>query len=560
VIRVCQQLTYVGYYNDPRSFESVGYVRFSERPRYEDLEKDCKIPPRAPHPLQVEGPNDVTSTTLETDVCIVGSGAGGAILAYELAKANRSVLVLERGRYVEPREFSEDEVEMVGKLYEDGVFQQTEDFRFTVLQGSCVGGSTVVNNAVCFPPPEDVLVRWNDPAIHDAGLDLPALDTSVQAITDFLPITKQTKTPLNPSAPKYVEGCERLGLTPHQLKVDIVDANLKGCLGCGYCNIGCAYGKKLSMLDTVLPRTQRDFPGRLRILAECEVEGIRALSGKLQRVVDLRARLQDGRKVTVRANAFVLAAGAIGSSYLLLRSGAGRGLPVGENLSFNMGTPLTAEFDEAMNAYDGLQISHYGVPALDGFVFETWWNPPVAQAVNMPGWFEDHFANMLAYPRLMAVGVLVGTDGNGKVRRALTGGAGIRFVPRERDLWTLSRALKLLGEILFAAGARRVMVNSWGYDVFTAPGQLGRLDRIALDPSYITLGSGHPQGGNSLSRDRKRGVVGPDFRVHGYSNLFVCDASVFPSSLTVNPQLTVMALAHYAAPRIEAALPRLSEA
>ena len=97
------------------------------------------------------------------------------------------------------------------------------------------------------------------------------------------------------------------------------------------------------------------------------------------------------------------------------------------------------------------------------------------------------------------------------------------------------------------------MVNSWGDDEFTSPGQLGEIDRIAADPDYIALGTGHPQGGNALSRDPKRGVVGPDFRVHGYDDLYVCDASVFPTSLTVNPQLTVMALAHYAAQRIEVA-------
>jgi choline dehydrogenase-like flavoprotein len=86
--------------------------------------------------------------------------------------------------------------------------------------------------------------------------------------------------------------------------------------------------------------------------------------------------------------------------------------------------------------------------------------------------------------------------------------------------------------------------------VFRSPAELERLDQIVLDPSYIALGTGHPQGGNALGADPRRGVVGPDFRVHGYENLYVCDASVFPSSLTVNPQLTIMSLAHYAAPLI----------
>jgi choline dehydrogenase-like flavoprotein len=158
---------------------------------------------------------------------------------------------------------------------------------------------------------------------------------------------------------------------------------------------------------------------------------------------------------------------------------------------------------------------------------------------------------MRRYNQLMAVGVLVGTEGNASVGKALTGGAAINYRPAKRDLQTMARGLDVLGRILFEAGAKRVLLNAYKYYEFTDAGQLSALPKICADADDITLGTGHPQGGNALSRDPKRGVVNPeDFTVHGYENLHVCDASVFPSSLTVNPQLTVMALAHYAAPRI----------
>ena len=95
-------------------------------------------------------PNDVDKDVFETDICIVGSGAGGSIAAYELVKKGYKVLLVEKGRYIQPKDFTEDEVDMIGKLYGHGVFQQTEDFKFTILQGSCVGGTTVVNNARMF--------------------------------------------------------------------------------------------------------------------------------------------------------------------------------------------------------------------------------------------------------------------------------------------------------------------------------------------------------------------------------------------------------------------------
>ena len=388
-IRVGQQLSFAGYYNDPRTDDSVGYQRFKAR-----MPDEGKL--RKPLDLDVEVPEG--DAPLHADVCIVGSGAGGAILAYELAHHGLEVLVLERGRYVEPRTFDDNEVGMIGKLYADGVMQQTEDFNFTVLQGSCVGGSTTVNNAVCFRPPEPVLRRWNDPNTNDAGLDLAGLIESVKHIEDFLPVTPQPEDVLNPSWRRYEEGAIRAGLSPASLKVGVVNANIHDCLGCGYCNIGCAYGHKLSMLDRVLPAGQKAKRGRLRIVADCEVERIRTVSGRREHVDGLVAKLRDGPRVRVTADRYVLSAGAVGSSYLLLRSHAATGLPVGRRLCFNMGAPLTAEFEDVQQAYAGLQISHYGIPRDNGFVFETWFNPPVAQALNMPGWFEQHFENMRRYP------------------------------------------------------------------------------------------------------------------------------------------------------------------
>jgi choline dehydrogenase-like flavoprotein len=552
-IRVGQQLSFAGYYNDPRAWPSIGYVPFSQRGR--------PTPRAAPLRLRVETPESVEGERIEADVCVIGSGAGGAILAYELARAGRDVLLLEKGPYVQPHQFSEDEVEMIGRLYGDGIMQQTTDFRFTVLQGSCVGGSTTVNNAVCFRTPPEVLRRWND---GGAGLDLTRLAASWDAVEAFLDVHTQEEAVLNRSGDRYLAGVAAIGGAA-VLDAAPVRANVRDCVGSGYCNIGCAYGRKLSMLDRTLPCAQADFPGRVRIVAECEVERLRTSGGRPARVVDVRARLggragRGGRPLTVVARDVVLSAGAIASSYLLLRSGIGGRLgpgprlPVGRGLCFNMGAPLTAEFADPVDAYDGLQISHYGVPrAQHGFVFETWFNPPVAQALNMPGWFERHFDNMRRYDHLMAVGVIAGTAGNARVRRALTGGADISYRPLPRDLRTLGRGLTLLGELLFAAGAERVMLNTWGWDELRSPAELPRIAEIVMDPDYVTLGTGHPQGGNALSADPRRGVVDPRFRVHGFDNLHLCDASVFPSSVTVNPQLTVMGLAHYAAPLIAAA-------
>jgi len=549
MIRMAKQLSYLGYYNDERTFASVGYTRFTRRSDFAD--RILEHPLEKPAPLQVLRAGDVGTQTLEGDVVVIGSGAAGAVLAHDLVEQGRDVLMLERGEYVPATEFTEDEVAMLSRLYADGALQLTRDFRFQVLQGSCVGGTTVVNNAVCFDLPPEVLASWNASDRLDGALDSTRLADAFRAARELVGVERQTHSRLNPSGNRFVAGLRALGYDESPHRQGAVEANIAGCLGCGYCNIGCRYGKKLSMLDTVLPQTQREFNrnGReaLRIVAGCEVRKIHRQDG---RVTHLECRTPAGKTLTVRGQTYVLAAGAVSSSMVLLRSEIG-GDRVGHDLSFNMGSPLSAVFDEKIDAYDGLQISHFLEPAPDqGFVVETWFNPPVAQALTMPGWFDDHFRNMRRYDHMAAVGVLVGTESNAVVKPGLIAPRDIKYTPTPGDVQKLLAGLITAGEVWFAAGARAVLPHTFAYHEFHSVEELRRLPDLIEDASDLTLGTGHPQGGNVLSRSPDTGVVDPEFRVHGMDNLFVCDASVFPTSVKVNPQLTVMALARYAAPMI----------
>ena len=150
----------------------------------------------------------------------------------------------------------------------------------------------------------------------------------------------------------------------------------------------------------------------------------------------------------------------------------------------------------------------------------------------------------------MAIGVLMGSESTGKVVNALTGGPGVDYTPSKEERKKLAQGIKLAGEILLAAGAERVMYNTWNFRPFTKAEELDELIDVVVNSDELALGTGHPQGGNAMSSDPKKGVIGPDFKVHGYDNLYVCDASIFPTSVEVNPQLTVMGLAHYMAQMI----------
>jgi len=170
----------------------------------------------------------------------------------------------------------------------------------------------------------------------------------------------------------------------------------------------------------------------------------------------------------------------------------------------------------------------------------------------MPGWFGQHYDNMRRYDQMVAAGVVVGTTGPGRVKPKKTG-PDITYKPAREDLGQMIAGMKEATRILLAGGAERVMPQTYLMHELRSERDLGVLDQYATHNEGLGLNSAHPQGGNPLSSDWRTGVVDPSsFRVHGMDNVYVCDASVFPTSVTVNPQLTVMALADYASERIAA--------
>ena len=541
LVRVASQMAYLGYYGDRRSWAGIGYEPFSERPdgrlprpgdRPGPSLRSLSTPPRAGKPRY--------------DAIVVGSGAGGAIVAYRLAEAGRRVLVLERGPHVDPGEFGEDEVQQYLRLYNEGALQMATDFRLQVLQGMCVGGGTTVNNAVCFPPPEVVLERW-----EQRGIDPNGLRGAIDEVRRWLPVNQIDARVASLGALAFADGVRRLDL-PGTL--ELVDANLASdCLGCGYCNMGCPFGKKHSMLDTVLPWAQRDFPDQLDVLPDFHAERVLHEGGRALGVLGSH----HGETLTIEADEIVLSAGAVGSSWLLLRSGIA-GSRAGRELYFNVNSPLTADFPEPVRSYAGLQMSHAYLPdggGASGFILETWFNPPATQALAMPGWFDRHYANMRRYSHMACGGALVGTTSPATVKAAAFGPQ-ISYTPSTPDLARVVEGLKLMGRIFLAAGASRVMPATYAWHELRNERQLERLDDYVRDHADLLLTTAHPQGGNPVGDPREGGVVDADFRVHDFANLYVADASVFPTSVTVNPQLTVMGIAQYAARRITGMPPR----
>jgi choline dehydrogenase-like flavoprotein len=549
VIRTAQQFCFMGYYGDEGAARRAGYLPFSQRPEY--AERMAQVEHNRRSVVCVD-PTEIAGEELSGDVVIVGTGAGGATLAYELARRGREVLLLERGAHVDPRDVTENEATQLSNLYADGALTLSKDYQFQVCQGMCVGGSTVVNNAVCFDLPEPVLQRWLDPDGLNAGLDPERLRAAFAYVRSFLHVAEVGPPQiLNPGARRVLAGLKEC--MPASFK--LVECNIDGCIGSGYCNIGCAFGKKLSALDWTLPLAQRDHPGAVRILADCRVEKV-LMRGF--RASGVQARLGDGRRLTVQADTVVLSAGALASSVILQRSGLGEGR-AGHGLAFNMASPVTLDFPEVLHSERGMQISHYLEPgnvAEHGLALETWFNPIVSQAIFMPGWFEEHWANMRRYKHMTCLGVVVGTGNDATVAAARIGdGVTVDYTPSNEDFVRLKEGMYLAGQIGLKAGARRVLPATFRMMDLRSESELSRIWDEIGDDTQVSCNSAHPQGGNPMSLNALTGVVDPSFRVYGTQNVHVCDASVFPSSITVNPQLTVMALAAYAADEIAGPVP-----
>ena len=538
----------------PAAAQALGYDVFADRPR--GTSPVVPEEPRLPASVVV-GPADPVPDDVY-DVVVVGSGAAGSVLAARLTGQGRTVALIESGDYVPERYDAgaparprpHDELDNLLRYYKDAGLQVTDgDCRMSVLQGQCVGGGSVVNNAVCFRIPDQVRSLWAKEfgaawAVDgrlDAAYDRIARDLRIAPVTTAVPDGW-----INPSARHLASGARALGRADALRPCDV---NIEACLGCGYCNLACAYLRKRTVLQTLLPAAAAT--GRLRIFAGRRARAIvvRSTAYRAEGVIAERTR-GGGEPRVIRGRRVAVAAGAVGSSALLGRTSAltPLGLPIGERFSFNFGSPVHAEYETPVRAFDGLQMGHYYLEDLprDGFVIETWFGPPATQSLSLPGWMDELHENIQRYAYYAAASPLVGSSAGSKIdtRHTLER---IWIQLDGRDLDRLKHGLRRTCELFFSdsPAPRRVLIGARKGWSLTPGTYRSSIDAIASFDD-LQISTAHPQGGNALDR-AERGVVRPDFRVRDTRDLYVVDASVFPASLGVNPQWTVMAVADLAA-------------
>lgn len=509
--------------------------------------------PPPPTPKRIRPLAITADTTLDADVVVVGSGAGGGVVAGELAAAGRDVVVLEKGAYLNEADFTQREVEMLERLYDGNALLTTHDLGLVVLQGSCLGGGTVVNYTTSFHTPDNVREEWA------AEHGLPHVrerefTASLDAVAARLHVNRDEHRPSGRDA-VLIRGLDRLGW--HH---GLLPRNTRGCSqddDCGYCGYGCRRGAKQSTLRTYL----EDAVGHgARFVVHAEVARVVRAQGRAVGVEAMvRAPGSPPRRLTVRARAVILAAGAIHSPALLLRSGID--LPaVGRHLALHPASAVFALMDEDVRPWTGTVQAHYSDQFADldrgyGFKFETAPIHPSLAALAAPWAGRAAFADLMRQlPRLALVGILLRDRHGGRVTVDRDGKPVIRYRLSRYDAGHLRRAVAAAGELLEAAGAREICTPQAGWVAYRAAGGraarerwLGEVEAAGFGPNQFTLVTFHQMASCRMGANRATSVVNAEHEVWDVPGLYVADASVFPTSSGVNPMLTIMGMAHRAA-------------
>jgi choline dehydrogenase-like flavoprotein len=474
-----------------------------------------------------------SGSVITTDVVVIGSGAGGAMAARTLARAGLAVVVLEEGRRWTVEEFrTTHPIERYAGLYRGAGATVALGRPSVVLPiGRAVGGTTVVNSGTCFRPPLAVQQRWRD----EFGLGLADPDVLGARLDEVERTLQVAPVPLKimgRNGRLLLEAADSLGWNAAP-----IPRNAPGCDGCCQCAIGCPNNAKFGVHLNALPQA---CAAGARIVSEARAERVLHQHGRARGV---RARRPDGTAIDVLAGTVVVASGATETPGLLRRSGLGAHPRVGRNLALHPATMLAGRFDEDVYAWRGVLQSAavHEFHESDGVLIEATSTPPGMGSMVFPGYGAELLGWLDRAHHVATFGAMVADRGVGSVL-SVHGETLMRYNIVRADIAKLMVALQAMGRLLFAAGAVEVLTGLPGAKTVTSLTELqdvlGR-----SDPRRLHLAAFHPTGTAAAGADAQVCPVDGSGRLRGVDGVWVADASIVPSSPTVNPQISIMALA-----------------
>ncbi|HRF46271.1 MAG TPA: GMC family oxidoreductase N-terminal domain-containing protein [Anaerolineales bacterium] len=544
-----KRLTLALYYTAPDAsganpaYAALGY----ERPAPDPVEQRAVSPIR---PLQ-----PVADQVLSCDVVVVGSGAGGGVVAGALAAAGHEVIVIEKGGARFATDFDDDEYAGYQRLYENQAVLTTEDLGITILAGSALGGATTINWAVSFRTPDAVRAEWErEHGVTDlTGAEYTA---DLDAVSDRIGVN-ESEAIAGPSAQRLEHGARALGLPWGPTPLNVVGCAAEGAERCGFCTFGCPRDHKRSTLVTYL---EDAASAGTRFLTEAHVDRVLIEAG---RAVGVLVRTPNG-VVTVRARAVAVAAGSLHTPALLLRSGVSNP-NLGRHLRLHPTAAMYGDYGKPVRLWHGPMLSRYVSAYTDldgaghGVVIEHPPAHPGLLALALPWRSGVQHKSMMARSANYAAFIGITRDtGAGQVTLGADGRPRIAYRLNERDAAHLQRGLEAMFELHVAAGADEIGgphsgLAPWRRRIDKAS-YLGRMRQLGLGVNRAMVFSAHQMGTARLGGSPRSSVVDPYGAVWGAKGLYVADAALFPTASGVNPMLTTMALARRVARRITADL------
>ncbi len=492
---------------------------------------------------------------LSTDVCVVGSGAGGGVIAERLSAAGYRVVVLEAGAWIPPHQYPRNEREGFDRMYLARGVVTTSDSAISVLAGETPGGSTAINWMTCLPPRREARAEW----ARDGGMveaDTPEFDTALAAVSSRMHVSRD-ESAVNPSNDALRRGCRALGFVQGP-DWDILPRNAVGCAQrCGFCPFGCPYGARQSTLNT--------------FLADAIARGARLYCSTRAELVEIDGGRANAVRATYRSAAgsriestfghvlSVLAGGALQTPGLLLQSGV-RSSGVGVGLRLDPTTSMVGEFPAPVRTWEGppQTVGVYRFQAMDPGAHGPWLEVapahPGLAALATPWESASDFLRLLERIEFVATPIVLVRDvGEGRVRVDRNGCPILDYQLQPRDRVNLVRGLVETARIMTAAGATRLLSLNTPY-VEVGDGKrpvtsseldrfLDAIERAGIRPHSVALFSAHPMGSARAGMDPRHSAARPTGEVHGVEGLWVGDGSLLPSAPGANPMISILACA-----------------
>lgn len=511
-----------------------------------------EVAPKPIVPLTVTG-----NTKLSCDVVIVGSGAGGGVVAGELAEAGFSVIVVEKGPYFAEQDFTQREAPMIGELYEAGGGYATKNGSVSIFAGACLGGGTTINWSAALRTPDYVLHEWAT-THQNPHFITPEYKLSFDAVERATHVdTIESNHNIQNKA--LEQGARLLGYESSSIPRNSDGCAVDDCKMCGYCALGCQRGTKQGVLKTYL---QRAFERGTRFLTKANVERITIQNGT---ATGVQVRMQDtGFQVEISAKFVVAAAGSIHTPALLIRSGLQHS-HIGQHLHLHPTVSVAGVYEEEVHAWHGNMMT----ALCNDFAQQTGnWGakletPPIHSGLlGMALPWESGKAHKDAMLKAANVGafiVLTRDRDGGRITTDKHGNPLAHYDISQFDLAHLQRGILEAAHIHAAAGAKELYLphnhtfyfdlkNGWN----AIESSIGGMSSWKWRANDFPLFSAHQMGTCRMGGNKSTHPVSPEGETYEVKNLFVADSSPFPESSGANPMLSIQAMAHYTAQGLKA--------